>query len=105
MGVPGGIPNRAKIFVNVKTASSARYRCAEDGITNDAAALGIATPLNALASGKKLRGDGMGKTIFMLTDGAGRFQFGHEQSPRPADGSTRSALVSVNQERRLEALF
>src|SRR5689334_12362825 len=39
VGVPGGIPNRTEVFVNVKTTSNPRYRCAGDGVTNDAAAL------------------------------------------------------------------
>ena len=100
VGVPGGIPKRAKIFVNVKTTSNPLYRCAGDGVGNDAPALAaalkacppdqvvyapaatyrIATPVDANVSNKTLRGDGMGKTIFLLTDGKGRFQFGRGQN-------------------------
>src|SRR4051812_34640791 len=36
VGVPGGIPNRTKIFVNLKTTSDARFKCAGDGVTDDA---------------------------------------------------------------------
>src|SRR4051812_39434862 len=39
VGVPGGIPDRTEIFVNVKTTSNPRYHCVGDGVTNDAAAL------------------------------------------------------------------
>jgi len=50
-GVPGGIPNRAKIFVNVKTASNPRYRCLGDGVTNDAPQLQAALNDCTLTSG------------------------------------------------------
>src|SRR6266480_1654277 len=117
VGVPGGIPNRTKIFVNVKTTSNPRYRCMGDGVTNDAPALQaalnacpagqvvyapastyrIATAVNANVSDKTLRGDGMGRTMFMLTDGHGRFQFGREQSPRPVDSSTFAVFAPVTE--------
>src|ERR1041385_8287515 len=115
VGVPVGIPNRTEIFVNVKTTSNPRYRCAGDGVTNDAAALQaalracppgqvvyapaatyrIATPVDANVSNKTLRGDGMGKTVFKLTDGKGRFQFGRGQNVRPHGQSASSTYVLV----------
>ena len=115
VGVPGGIPNRTEIFVNVKTTSNPRYHCAGDGVTNDAAALQaalkacpagqvvyvpaatyrIATPVDANVSNKTLRGDGMGKTVFRLTDGTGRFQFGRGQNARPGAKSASNVSVLV----------
>jgi hypothetical protein len=115
VGVPGGIPNRTKIFVNVKTTSNPRYRCAGDGVINDAPALQaalnacpagevvyvptstyrIATPVDAKVSNKTLRGDGMGRTIFLLTDGTGRFQFGRGQNVKPGGKSAGGLFVSV----------
>src|SRR6266480_1696681 len=115
VGVQGGIPNRTKIFVNVKTTSNPRYRCTGDGVINDAPALQaalnacpagevvyvptstyrIATPVDAKVSNKTLRGDGMGKTIFLLTDGKGRFHFGRGQNIKRGGKSASGLFVSV----------
>jgi hypothetical protein len=39
VGVPGGIPERTTIFVNIKTTDSADYRCVGDGTTDESAHL------------------------------------------------------------------
>jgi hypothetical protein len=104
VGVPGGIPNRTNIFVNVKTTVDSRYRCAGDGVTDDSLRLQaamVACPSNqviyvpagtyiinqrVLVQNNQhytLRGDGQGRTIFRLTGGAGQFRLGAEQYPRP----------------------
>ena len=118
VGVPGGIPKRAKVFVNVKTTSDARYRCAADGVTNDAPALQaalLACPMDhvvyvptgtyrlqtrvGIAGAKHhnytLRGDGMGKTIFLSNDGAGAFSIGSGQNPMPTESSAGSTRVTA----------
>lgn len=83
-GVPGGIPNRSTIFVNVLTTTNPSYKCAGDGVTDDSTA--IAKAINDCPSNDvvylpaatycmanrvyfpsksyfTLRGDGQGKTI------------------------------------------
>jgi len=99
VGVPGGIPKRATIFVNVVTTTNAKYKCYGDGVTDNLTALLTAIndcPPNQVIyfpSGTyrvsdvvrvyykgnwTLRGDGPGKTIF--TGGAGSL-FALGQSP------------------------
>jgi hypothetical protein len=115
VGVSGGIPNRTKVFVNLKTTSDARFKCAGDGVADDASRLEaalkacpagqvvyapagayrIARVVNANVSGKTLRGEGMGKTVFVLSDSKGRFQFGRQQWPRPVDNATFGVVVAV----------
>ncbi len=83
-GVPGGIPNRTTIFVNVLTTANSSYKCVADGKTDNLAA--IQNAINACPSNQvvylptgnyyvsgpirissqsywTLRGDGPGKTI------------------------------------------
>lgn len=83
-GVPGGIPNRTTIFVNVLTTANVSYKCVGNGITDDSGQ--IANAMNACPSnqvvylptatycfsnrvycaslnGVSLRGDGPGLTI------------------------------------------
>src|SRR5450756_326227 len=42
VGVPGGIPNRTTIFVNVLTTGNSAYHCAGDGVTDDGPPLAAA---------------------------------------------------------------
>ncbi len=85
-GVPGGIPYRTNIFVNVLTTSNPSYKCAGDGVTDDSGQIAnaiSACPANQVVylpaakynmahgfySASKsyftLRGDGPGKTILI----------------------------------------
>lgn len=97
-GIPGGIPNRSVIFVNVLTTTNPSYKCAGDGVTDDSAAITKAIndcPSNEVVylpaatycvakriyfSSKSyfsLRGDGQGKTIIKDTCTSGQlFAFG-----------------------------
>lgn len=108
VGVPGGIPERATIFVNVLTATGgqAAYRCAGDGVTDDTVPLNAAmhaartlgqtvylpaanykvsgTILDQFASDYTVRGDGMGLTKLTLSGGTGKIEIGTEQFPLPA---------------------
>jgi hypothetical protein len=97
-GVPGGIPNRTNIFVNVLTTANSRYKCVADGVTDNLASIENALndcPSNqvvylptgtyyvsgAINSGNNywtLRGDGQGKTI---VTGAGNGVFNIGSSP------------------------
>ncbi len=103
-GVPGGIPNRTNIFVNVLTTTNSYYRCVADGVTDNLIAIesalydcprgqvvylptGIYYVSGAIRiySGGfwTLRGDGQGKTIITGGDGNGMFSLG---SPPWLDG-------------------
>lgn len=85
-GVPGGIPNRTTIFVNVATTSNTRYKCFGNGTTDNRAALEAAindcpagqvvyVPAGTYRVGDQirifekshwtLRGDGPGQTIIV----------------------------------------
>lgn len=91
MGVPGGIPNRTTIFVNVATTTLSKYKCFGDGATDNLTA--IQNAINDCPSGQvvyvpagtyrvsgqiriyytgnwTLRGEGPGKTIFTGGSGA-----------------------------------
>jgi hypothetical protein len=117
VGVPGGIPKRTTIFVNVKTTENSSYHCAGDGVTDDGPALQaalLACPKDqvvyvptgtyrlqtrVVVAGARhqnytLRGDGMGKTIF-LSDGAGAFAIGSGQNPIPIESSAGSLRVTA----------
>ena len=99
VGVPGGIPNRTTIFVNLQTTSNSRYKCAANGSTDDSAA--IVNAINDCPSGQvvyapagtyfcpsgiriynksgwTLRGAGPGNTIFT---GGGSALFNIGNSP------------------------
>lgn len=118
VGVPGGIPNRTTIFVNVKTTTNAAYKCMGDGVTDDAAALQnalkdcpqnqvvyapagvykLAGTINVWGANRKnytLRGDGMGRTIFRGVNGVGRFLIGSGQNPCPADSTSGGLPVTT----------
>jgi hypothetical protein len=107
-GVPGGIPNRTNIFVNVLTTTNLKYKCVADGVTDNLAAIKSAIndcPSNQviyLPSGTyfvggtigienggywTLRGDGQGKTT-LTGGGNGVFNIGNAPSgpgwPAPA---------------------
>jgi hypothetical protein len=91
VGVPGGIPNRTAIFVNLLTTANGNYKCYGDGVHDDTGAINNA--INDCPAGEViyapaatylityelhqpenngnkgnfvLRGDGMGKTIFLF---------------------------------------
>lgn len=99
VGVPGGIPKRTTIFVNVATTSVTKYRCFGDGVTDNLTAIQNAIndcPVGQVVyvpagtyrvSGQiriyyrnnwTLRGDGPGKTIFT---GGGGSMFALGQAP------------------------
>jgi Pectate lyase superfamily protein len=115
VGVPGGIPNRTSIFVNVKTTTNSAYHCAGDGVTDDFAALEAA--MQACPEGQvvyvpagtyrlswistswwtqnfTLRGDGPGRTIFLCTDGRGGLNAGSEEYPSPVGHGTTPLPVT-----------
>lgn len=98
-GVPGGIPIRTKIFVNVATTSNVNYKCFGNGIVDNLTA--IQNAINDCPAGQvvyvpagryrvsgqvriyfnsnwSLRGDGPGKTIFL---GGGGSMFAIGQVP------------------------
>ena len=104
VGVPGGIPQRTTIFVNVRTTENPAYRCAGDGMADDSARLEAA--LKACPPGQvvyvpagtyrldnrvyvyqshnfTLRGDGQGRTAFLCKGGRGQLLFGTHQWPHP----------------------
>lgn len=108
-GVPGGIPTRTTIFINVATTTNLAYKCFGDGTTDNSAALsraindcpagqvvfvpaGIYRLNNGVGSAFKsnitLRGEGPGKTIFMpySVGGYAAFSFGTGDWPRPTGG-------------------
>jgi PKD repeat protein len=95
-GVPGGIPNRTNIFVNLLTTTNPSYKCVADGKTDNLTA--IENAINACPSNQvvylptgtyyvsgsirvytkgywTLRGDGQGKTI-ITGGGNGIVSFG-----------------------------
>jgi hypothetical protein len=98
-GVPGGIPNRTNIFVNLLTTTNLNYRCVPDGETDNL--LPISNALNDcpydevvyLPAGEyfvsadittynsywTLRGDGIGKTVIVGV-GNGVFNIGNAPS-------------------------
>lgn len=105
-GVPGGIPNRSTIFVNVLTTGNASYKCYGDNVHDDSGAIAraltdcpsnevvylpaatylLSTNLLGFANdGVTLRGDGMGKTILNLTstNNSGGLSLGSEDYPAP----------------------
>ena len=111
-GVPGGIPNRTTIFVNVATTTVTKYKCFGDGATDNLTALQNA--LNDCPAGQvvyvpagnyrlngqiriytksnwTLRGDGPGKTI--IAGGAGSL-FAIGQSPWLSEWPAATAIVS-----------
>ncbi len=97
-GVPGGIPTRSTIFVNVLTTTNPSYKCAGNGVTDDSTAIANAIrdcPSNqvvylpaatycvatriyfASKNNFTIRGDGQGKTIIKDKVTAGQlFAFG-----------------------------
>ena len=110
-GVPGGIPNRTTIFVNVVTTTVTKYKCFGDGATDNVAA--IQNAINDCPSGQvvyvpagtyrvggqiriyaksnwTLRGDGPGKTIF--SGGSGSL-FAIGQSPWLSEWSAATAIT------------
>jgi hypothetical protein len=107
VGVPGGIPNRTTLFVNVKTTANPAYHCEGDGVTDDSAALQAAmrdcptgqvvyapagtyrlhtNVLVQFTQNFTLRGDGPTQTIFLCTGNSGGFHIGTEQWPIPTSG-------------------
>lgn len=107
VGVPGGIPTRNTIFVNLLTTGNNTYKCAADGVTDDSAKIqaacaacpsgqvvyapaGIyylgATVNVSQAQNYTLRGDGMGLTIFKLGNTATRFTIGTTENTKPTTG-------------------
>jgi hypothetical protein len=85
-GIPGGIPNRTNIWVNVLTTTNSVLKCAADGVTDDSQAIYTALyycPSNMVVympagnycfshrvylasyNGVTLRGDGIGKTVIL----------------------------------------
>jgi hypothetical protein len=119
VGVPGGIPNRTTIYVNVLTDGGAMH-CYGDGIHDDSAAINQAIawcPANEViylpagtyllnhsvgtdSWGKNctLRGDGMGKTIFVVAFAPGSgwpgftFHAGQYQPPSYQTANILSGL-------------
>lgn len=105
VGVPGGIPNRTTIFVNVLTTATAAYKCKGDGVTDDSVHIqnalndcpanqvvylpaGTYRMNNSITTQKSfmsLRGAGQGQTILMYYGGSGRgvIEFGSEDWPGP----------------------
>jgi hypothetical protein len=102
VGVPGGIPERRNVFVNVRTTDKAEYRCAGNNTTDDSPPLQAAMKacpadqvvyvpagtyrldnrvLVQLNRNYTLRGEGQGRTIFRCTGGRGGFAFGTHQCP------------------------
>ncbi len=116
VGVPGGIPERSTIFVNLRTTLNTNYLCAADGVTDDY--LKIQNALKACPSNQvvyapagtymlggrvlvqfienwTLRGDGQGQTIFLCSSNLGSFEFGSEQFPKPTPGTTNILTVTA----------
>lgn len=97
-GIPGGIPYRTNIFVNVLTTTNPSYKCIGNGVADDSVAIGnalAACPSNevvylptanycfsnriysAAPIGWTLRGDGPGKTVIIDNSASGDlFSFG-----------------------------
>ncbi len=112
VGVPGGIPNRTTVFVNVATTTVSKYKCFGDGVTDNLTALQNA--ISDCPSGQvvympagtyrlngqvriynkgnwTLRGDGPGKTV--LVGGAGSL-FALGQSPWMTEWAAATPIVS-----------
>lgn len=108
VGIPGGIPERTTIFVNVATTDNPDYRCYGDGVKDNSAALQRAmndcpdgqvvyipagiyrlnSSIQSYNCNYTIRGDGMGQTILKLYGGTGyRFiNIGGGDWPRPTEG-------------------
>lgn len=123
VGVPGGIPKRTAIFVNVRTTINPAYKCQGDGTTDDTAALEAA--LNACPSGQvvyvpagtykvgsmntdrhdgwTLRGDGPGQTILkgygssakMLNSGTSDWPGPEAGIPITAGATKNSSTITI----------
>jgi hypothetical protein len=97
-GVPGGIPDRTNIFVNVLTTTNVYYQCVADGTTDNLTPIVnaindcpsnevvylpsgtyyVSGPIRIETGGYfTLRGDGIGKTIITGGDGNGLLSFGN----------------------------
>jgi hypothetical protein len=113
-GVPGGIPHRTQIFVNVATTDNPAYRCAADGTADCSPALQRALndcPAEQVVYLPKgiyrldgrvrdahrghvtLRGDGPGATILKssVKEGNAPLCFGDSDWPRPTKGEAITA--------------
>ena len=115
-GVPGGIPDRMTVFVNVLTTTNPLYRCKGDGVSDDSTFLQNALndcPAHQVVflpagtyfmnrsvtaeprhSNTTLRGAGQGKTIILPAaecPGQAPLHFGNGDWPRPAEGPAITA--------------
>lgn len=113
VGVPGGIPNRSTIFVNVLTTANTAYKCQGNGVADDSTAIQNALndcPANQVVylpagtyrmnssvrtnkSYTTLRGAGQGKTVIMpYVNGVyAPINFGTVDYPRPPAGAAITA--------------
>lgn len=119
-GVPGGIPYRTNIFVNLLTTTNPLYKCYADGVHDDSGSIKnamLACPSNQVIyapSGRymlsnqiaslgtsrhfTLRGNGMGQTVFLLNHSGNAITMGGGQYSLPTNQAaniTSSALVGT----------
>jgi hypothetical protein len=124
-GVPGGIPYRTNIFVNLLTTTNPLYKCYGDGVHDDSTALANAIgacPSNEVIYAPSatylltnaynyasfsywqwtLRGDGMGKTVFvddapytLINLGGGQWQPATNQTANILSGAVKGSTNIV----------